>query len=92
MSVQYRDANGEPHDEKIHEAILSAVNFTDTPAYSDAIKRLVNLGLTETEAKELLTAKASDAMAVRRTLLYRCVGNHAQAINRRMRGRFACGN
>lgn len=54
MSIQYRDANGIPHDEKIHEEILSAVNFTDTSAYSDAIERLVSLGLTEAEANELM--------------------------------------
>ncbi len=57
MSVQYKDANGIPRDEKLHEDILCAVNFNSTPAFSDAIERLVSLGLTEAEAKELMTER-----------------------------------
>jgi len=61
MSVQSRDTHGVPHDEEIHEAILSAVNFNLTPAHSNAIKRLVSLGLTEPEAKELLRDQSCES-------------------------------
>lgn len=57
MSIQYKDGNGTPHDESIHEEILSAVNFNRTPAYQQSIDRLVKLGLSEKDAKELLKAK-----------------------------------
>ena len=54
MSIQYKDGNGTPHDESIHEEILGAVNFNRTPAYAQSIERFIALGLTEAEAKELM--------------------------------------
>lgn len=53
LSVQYKNASGVPKDEPLHEPILSAVNFNCTAAYANALKRYMELGLTEQEAKEL---------------------------------------
>jgi hypothetical protein len=59
MSIQYKDKDGTPHDEKIHGEILSAVNFNRTPAYAQSIARFMALGLTEKEAKELMRCEAA---------------------------------
>lgn len=45
------------NDTKVHEDILSAVNFNRTPAYAHALNRYQKLGMTEQEARELLKVK-----------------------------------
>lgn len=51
MSVVTTEGDG------LHEGILGAVNFTESKAFDAALKRAVKMGMTEDEAKDLLTGK-----------------------------------
>ena len=52
--------DGKRTDSAIHEEIISAVNFTKTKAYADAILRLINMGLSEKDAEEVLSKKSRE--------------------------------
>lgn len=54
----------EPEDRSIHQPILDAVNFTDTPAVKAAIKRGLAMGLSAEAIQSSLGVPASAVQAV----------------------------
>lgn len=49
--------HGKRTDTYLHKEIISAINFTKSKAYNDALVRLMNLGFSEEDATTLLKEK-----------------------------------